>query len=73
MKKLIALILAVCMLAGCQLASEEKKEDPHQDKLVGVFVTFEPMELGFDIEGWIEDNGITDGAEISMEESLQYQ
>ena len=73
MKKLIALILAVCMLAGCQLASEEKKEDPYQDKLVGVFVTFEPMELGFDIEGWIEDNGITDGAEISMEESLQYQ
>lgn len=73
MKKLIALMLAVCMLAGCQLASEEKKEDPYQDKLVGVFVTFEPMELGFDIEGWIEDNGITDGAEISMEESLQYQ
>ena len=73
MKKLIALILAVCMLAGCQLASVEKKEDPNQDKLVGVFVTFEPMELGFDIEGWIEDNGITDGAEISMEESLQYQ
>ena len=73
MKKLIALILAVCMLAGCQLASEEKKEDHYQDKLVGVFVTFEPMELGFDIEGWIEDNGITDGAEISMEESLQYQ
>ena len=73
MKKLIALILAVCMLAGCQLASVEKKEDPYQDKLVGVFVTFEPMELGFDIEGWIEDNGITDGAEISMEESLQYQ
>ena len=73
MKKLIALILAVCMLAGCQLASEEKTEDPYQGKLVGVFVTFEPMELGFDIEGWIEDNGITDGAEISMEESLQYQ
>ena len=73
MKKLIALILAICMLAGCQLASVEKKEDPYQDKLVGVFVTFEPMELGFDIEGWIEDNGITDGAEISMEESLQYQ
>ena len=73
MKKLIALILAICMLAGCQLASEEKTEDPYQDKLVGVFVTFEPMELGFDIEGWIEDNGITDGAEISMEESLQYQ
>ena len=73
MKKLIALILVISMLAGCQLASEEKKEDPYQDKLVGVFVTFAPMELGFDIEGWIEDNGITDGAEISMEESLQYQ
>ena len=73
MKRIFALILAICMLAGCQLASEEKTEDPHQDKLVGVFVTFEPMELEFDIEGWIEDNGITDGAEISMEESLQYQ
>ena len=73
MKKLIAMVLAVCMLAGCQLASEEKQEDLYQDKLVGVFVTFAPMELGFDIEGWIEDNGITDGAEISMEESLQYQ
>lgn len=73
MKKLIALVLAISMLAGCQLASEEKTEDSYQDKLVGVFVTFEPMELGFDIEGWIEDNGITDGAEISMEESLQYQ
>ena len=73
MKKLIAMILAISMLAGCQLASEEKKEDPYQDKLVGVFITFERMDLDFDIEGWIEDNGITDGAEISLEESLQYQ
>ena len=73
MKRIFALILLVCLLSGCQLASEEKHEDQRQDKLVGVFVTFEPMELGFDIEGWIEDNGITDGAEISMEESLQYQ
>ena len=76
MKKLIALILAVCMLAGCQLASEEKTEDPYQDKLVGVFVTFEPMELGFDIEGWLNDNpGALKDGDVTLEpgEGMAYQ
>ena len=58
MKKLFALILAVLMLAGCQLASEEKREDTTQDRLVGVFVTMDHMELDFDIEGWLNDNAI---------------
>lgn len=58
MKKLIALLLAVCMLAGCQLASGEKNEDPMQDKLVGVFITFERLDLPFDMEGYLRDNGI---------------
>ena len=56
MKKLIALLLALCMLTGCRLASEEKKEDRLQDKLVGVLVTFEPLDLDFDIEGYLRDN-----------------
>lgn len=76
MKKLIALILAVCMLAGCQLASEEKKEDPYQDKLVGVFITFERMDLDFDIEGWLNDNpGALKGGEVTLEpgEGMAYQ
>ena len=76
MKKLIALILAVCMLAGCQLASEEKKEDPNQDKLVGVFVTFERLELDFDIEGWLSDNpGALKDGEVTLEpgEGVAYQ
>lgn len=66
MKKLIALLLAVVLLTGCQLASEEKQEDAMDDKLVGVFITFEDLGLPFDIEGYIADNGmpgdvITDG------------
>ena len=76
MKKLIALILAVCMLAGCQLASEEKKEDPYQDKLVGVFVTFERLDLDFDIEGWLNDNpGALKDGEVTLEpgEGMAYQ
>ena len=76
MKKLIALILAVCMLAGCQLASVEKKEDPYQDKLVGVFVTFERLDLDFDIEGWLNDNpGALKDGEVTLEpgEGMAYQ
>ena len=76
MKKLIALILAVCMLAGCQLAREEKNEDRHQDKLVGVFVTFERLDLDFDIEGWLNDNpGALKDGEVTLEpgEGMDYQ
>ena len=73
MKKLFALILAVLMLAGCQLASEEKREDTTQDRLVGVFVTMDHMELDFDIEGWLNDNGLSGDEEIDMAEGLAYQ
>ena len=76
MKKLIALILAVCMLAGCQLAREEKNEDRLQDKLAGVFVTFERLDLDFDIEGWLSDNpGALKDGEVTLEpgEGMAYQ
>ena len=73
MKKLFALILAVLMLAGCQLASEEKREDTTQDRLAGVFITFERLDLDFDIEGWLNDNGISGDAEIDMAEGFAYQ
>lgn len=75
MKKLIALLLAVCLLSGCQLATEKKRKDHIQDRLVGVFITFERMDLEFDIEGWLRDNpGALDGEEITLEpgEGLEY-
>jgi len=70
MKKLIALLLAVMLLAGCQLASEEKKEDRLQDKLVGVFVTFDDLDLPFDMEGYLNDHidELADGGEIVVDE-----
>lgn len=66
MKKLIAILLVVCLLSGCQLASEEKNESQLQDKLVGVFVTFEYLDLGFDMEGYLNDHPgeLTDGGEL---------
>lgn len=70
MKKLIGLLLAVTLLTGCQLASEEKKESPMDDKLVGVFVTFEYHDFGFDMDGFLEDHvdELEDGAEIVIGE-----
>lgn len=76
MKKLIALVLAVVLLAGCQLASDEVREDPMQDKLVGVFITFENLRL-FDIEAYLEENAdsFVDGGEVTLDaaESSRYQ
>lgn len=56
MKKLLALILAMLMLPGCQLASVEKREERSLDKLVGVFITFEPLELGYDMEAFLAEH-----------------
>lgn len=75
MKKIAAIILAVLMLTGCQLAREEKREDPIQDRLVGVFVTFEQMDLEFDIEGWLSDNpGALGDGDITLDpaEGMEY-
>ena len=76
MKRILALILAVLMLSGCQLASEEKREDQLQDKLVGVFVTFEHLDLEFDIEGWLRANpGALGDGDITLEpgEGMAYE
>ncbi len=68
MKRLLALMLAICLFSGCQLASEEQREDQLQDKLVGVFVTFDQMDLDFDIEGWLEDNpGALKDGDVTLE------
>ena len=75
MKRIMAIILAVLMLAGCQLASEEKKDDRAQDKLVGMFLTFEHLNLDFDMEGLLEDHPEAlhgDGVVVSDPEFVQY-
>lgn len=76
MKKLLAILLALLMLTGCQLASEEKNESRMNDKLAGVFVTFERLDLDFDIEGWLNDNsGALKDGEVTLEpgEGMAYQ
>ena len=58
MKKLIALMLIVCvMLTGCRLATDEVNDNGlvNPDKLVGVVVTTEHLDL-FDIEAFLKDN-----------------
>ena len=75
MKRITAIILAVLMLSGCQLARQEVRETPMEDKLVGVFVTFEPLDLDFDIEGYLNDHpGVLSGGEVTLDpgEGMEY-
>lgn len=58
MKKLLAMLLTVCLvLTGCQLATEETSKDGvvSSDRLVGVVVTTEHLDL-FDVEAYLQDN-----------------
>lgn len=48
-------ILIGCFLTGCQLAKEEGSAGSYEDRLVGVFVTTEYLDL-FDFGGYLEDN-----------------
>ena len=52
----VCAVMMLSMLTGCQLALENAGENtPAQDKLAGVFVTTEYIDL-FDFESYIEDN-----------------
>ena len=75
MKKVLAILLALLMLTGCQLASEEKNESRMNDKLAGVFVTFEYLDGGFDLEQWLEDHPeALKGGDVTLDhaESMAY-
>jgi hypothetical protein len=57
-KRSLAVCLAVCFLltlAGCQLAVEDAGGTNNGDRLIGVFVTKEYLDL-FDTEGYLNDN-----------------
>ena len=73
MKRMIAIILAVLMLTGCQLAGRET--DQNRDKMVGVFVTVESLDLEFDIQALLEDHPYAlhgDGVDISDPKYVEY-
>lgn len=60
--KLTALALALLLLAGCGLAQPDAGGDNTEDKLAGVCVTFEYVDL-FDLEGYLSEN-YSSGGEI---------
>lgn len=66
----IVLGMSAGLLTGCQLAKPEASETvsgAEQDRLVGVLVTTESLDL-FDSEAWIEDNleQIIDGGNMTV-------
>lgn len=74
--KLIALVLILAMgllLCSCQLAVAGGDELPEEDRLIGVYVTGEYLDL-WDFEGYFEDNAskIIGGGEISAADSQKY-
>lgn len=55
------------ILAGCQLAREDTGANPREDRLIGVFLTAEYLDL-FDVEGYLNDNiSSFSGGEIQID------
>lgn len=74
--KVLALLLALCLLSGCSLARPEAEEGNGlgQDRMIGVFITRDYLDL-FDFESYLEDNLNTvmnGGGEISPEDVKKY-
>lgn len=77
-KKILAVCLAAAVLltlTGCRLAREDAEENNYADRLIGVFVTREHLDL-FDMERYMKDNidKMSDGGEIMIDvDSSRYQ
>ncbi len=75
-KRLQALLLAAAMLlcTGCQLARTDIDEAPGQDRLIGVFVTTEYLDL-FDFEAYFQDNAenVLHGGPLDADSTQPYQ
>lgn len=54
-KMLVAVFLTMCCLSGCSLAIEDAGTATSGDRLVGVFITDEALDL-FDVEAYFEDH-----------------
>jgi len=66
--------LILCLLSGCRLAREDAGQDTREDRLIGVFITTEYIDL-FDFDSYLNDNiGSFKGGEISVDgNSAKYQ
>lgn len=76
-RKILSLLLAaVLLLSGCSLARPETEADAqqHEDAMVGVLVTFEPLDL-FDFERYFSDNAdkIVSGGMVGEADAAEYQ
>lgn len=73
--KIIAVLLALCLLSGCSLARPEMGEENvlNEDMLAGVFITREHLDL-FDIESYISDHAdsLIKGGEIPAQDAEKY-
>ena len=59
--------LILCILTGCRLAKESSGPNAYEDRLVGVFIATEYIDL-FDFEGYLNDNsGSFQGGEIDID------
>lgn len=73
-KRILIYILIIAMLlSGCQLAKEEAAEQQSPDRLIGVFVTKEHLDL-FDFEAYFNDhaNELISGGETVIENTDGY-
>ncbi|MCL1912580.1 MAG: hypothetical protein FWG10_01535 [Eubacteriaceae bacterium] len=48
-------VLILCALAGCQLAKEGAGSNSYEDRMIGVLVTTEPLDV-FGFEGYVNNN-----------------
>lgn len=68
-------VLVLFSLSGCQLAIADKGEGKSKDRLIGVFITEEYLDL-FDMEGYLNDNinKLSGSGLINMDQnSTKYQ
>lgn len=75
-RKLFAIIIALLViftLSGCQLAREDGAANKGMDRLIGVYVSYDHVDL-FDLEDYINDNLNFSGGEIKSEgETKKYE
>lgn len=71
----VFLLIAALLLTGCSLAQpESERTAAEEDRMVGVLVTREPLDL-FDAEGYFRDHAgqITNSGMISDADAQRYQ
>lgn len=67
---LISSLIMVVTLSGCQLAREDLATTKEQDKLIGVYITYESLDL-FDMDRYLQDNfeKLSKGENVQMNQS----